>query len=159
MNKWTIRTLLIFVPALEATSSKAEVKQARNFHESTSPSEKFRVGFARSAISIVTNGALVNHVWSFAGHDNRQRISSTYLQPFLSYTTKSHTTFHVNTESTYDWANSEWTVPINATITQLVKVGKRPVSFQFGGRYYADKPSGGPDWGLRFTMTFVFPTS
>lgn len=25
-----------------------------------------------------------------------------------------------------------------------------------GYRYYAEKPSGGPDWGLRFTVTFLF---
>jgi hypothetical protein len=41
--------------------------------------------------------------------------------------------------------------------TQRVKIVKLPVSFQFGGRYYAEKPSGGPDWGLRFAITFVFP--
>src|SRR5215831_1157297 len=104
-----------------------------------------------------TYGLLANHIWSFAGHEDRQRISSTFLQPFLSYTTKEHTTFGVNTESSYDWVNTQWTVPLNAFVTQLVKIGKLPVSFSFGGRYYADKPSGGPDWGLRFTVTFVFP--
>jgi len=75
----------------------------------------------------------------------------------LNYTTKSHTTFGFNTESTYDWENEEWTVPLNLFVTQLVKIGKLPVSFQLGARYYAEKPSGGPDWGLRFTVTFVFP--
>jgi hypothetical protein len=45
--------------------------------------------------------------------------------------------------------------PLNAFVTQLVRIGK--LSFQFGGRYYADKPAGGPDWGLRFTITFVMP--
>src|SRR5438093_483773 len=46
-----------------------------------------------------TYGILANHVWSFAGNDERQDISSTFMQPFLSYTTKSYTTFGVNTES------------------------------------------------------------
>jgi hypothetical protein len=104
-----------------------------------------------------TYGALVNHIWSFAGNDDRQDISSTFLQPFLSYTTKSHTTFGVNTESTYDWENELWTVPLNLMITQLIKLGTLPVSLQIGGRYYAEKPTGGPDWGLRFTATLVFP--
>ncbi|MGH8526656.1 MAG: transporter, partial [Gammaproteobacteria bacterium] len=101
--------------------------------------------------------ALVNHVWSFAGEGSRQDISSTFLQPFLTYQTKTHTTFGINTESTYDWENEQWTVPINPFVTQLVKIGKLPVSFQLGGRYYAEKPDGGPDWGLRFTVTLVFP--
>ncbi|MGH8545074.1 MAG: transporter [Gammaproteobacteria bacterium] len=104
-----------------------------------------------------TYGALVNHVWSFAGEGSRQDISSTFLQPFLAYQTKTHTTFGINTESTYDWENEQWTVPINPSVTQLVKIGKLPVSFQLGGRYYAEKPDGGPDWGLRFTATLVFP--
>ena len=26
-----------------------------------------------------------------------------------------------------------------------------------GYRYYAERPAGGPDWGLRFAITFLFP--
>jgi hypothetical protein len=26
-----------------------------------------------------------------------------------------------------------------------------------GPRVYADKPDGGPDWGLRFAVTLLFP--
>jgi hypothetical protein len=36
-------------------------------------------------------------------------------------------------------------VPINVTVAQLVKLGKLPVQFTLGGRYYAERPSGGPD--------------
>jgi hypothetical protein len=104
-----------------------------------------------------TFGILANHIWSFAGDDDRPDISSTFLQPFLNFTTKTYTTFGVNTESTYDWENKQWTVPINLTIAQLVKLGKLPVQFTLGGRYYAERPSGGPDWGLRFVITFLFP--
>jgi hypothetical protein len=104
-----------------------------------------------------TYGILANHVWSVAGEESRQDISSTFVQPFLSYQTKTHTTFGTNMESTYDWENEQWTVPLNLFVSQLVKMGKLPVSLQLGGRYYAVKPSGGPDWGLRFTMTFAFP--
>jgi len=48
-------------------------------------------------------------------------------------------------------------VPLNAIVSQLVKIGGAPVQFSLGARYYADKPSGGPDWGLRFAVTFLFP--
>jgi hypothetical protein len=50
-----------------------------------------------------TYGLLFNHIWSYAGEDDRAYVSSTFLQPFISYTTKTKTTFGVNTESTYDW--------------------------------------------------------
>jgi hypothetical protein len=104
-----------------------------------------------------TYGLLANHVWSFAGPDDRQEVSATFLQPFLSKTTKSYTTFGVNLESTYNWEESQWTVPIHATVTQLLKIGGQPPSLQLGYRYYVEKVDGGPDWGLRAALTFLFP--
>jgi len=105
-----------------------------------------------------TYGMLFNQIWSYAGDDQRNYVSSTFLQPFISYTTKSKTTFAVNTESTYDWHNSQWTVPINLLVSQLVKFGKMPVSLGLGVKYYAESPQGGPDWGVRFIVTPLFPT-
>lgn len=105
-----------------------------------------------------TYGALANHLWSYAGEDGRDEVNATFLQPFLTYSTRSATTFGVNSESTYDWEHEQWTVPINAFVAQVVNVGKQPIQFQVGARYYADKPAGGPDWGLRATITFLFPT-
>ena len=104
-----------------------------------------------------TYGALANHIWSFAGDDSRADVNATFLQPFLSYTTKTYTTFTLNTESTYDWDAEQWTVPVNAMASQLVKFGQQPVSFGLGYRNYAEAPDGGPDWGLRFVVTFLFP--
>lgn len=104
-----------------------------------------------------TYGVLTNHLWSFAGNDQRRDVSTTFMQPFLSYTTKTYTTLGINTESSYDWQGSQWTVPLNLTVQQLVKIGAQPVAFTIGGRYYADKPDGGPDWGLRFVVTLLFP--
>jgi hypothetical protein len=104
-----------------------------------------------------TYGILFNHIWSFAGEDDRADVSRTFLQPFVSYTTKTFTSFGLNTESTYDWEGEEWNVPINAFVQQLLKIGKQPIALQVGGRYYADSPSGGPEWGLRFQIQFLFP--
>ena len=105
-----------------------------------------------------TYGLLFNHIWSYAGEDDRDNVSATFLQPFISYTTKTKTTFGLNTESTYDWHNSQWTVPINVSISQLVKIGKMPVQFALGAKYYAEAPEGGPNWGVRFIVTPLFPT-
>ena len=103
-----------------------------------------------------TYGILANQIWSYAGWSD-ENMSATFLQPFLAYTTKKETTFTVNTESTYDWDQSQWLVPLNFDVQQLVKIGKLPIAFQVGYRYYAEGPDGGPDWGLRFTVTFLFP--
>lgn len=104
-----------------------------------------------------TYGMLANHLWDFAGNANRADINATFMQPFAAYTTKTYATFGINTESTYDWERNRWTVPLNLTVQQLVKFGSQPVAFTVGGRYYAEKPEGGPDWGLRFVVTLLFP--
>ncbi len=105
-----------------------------------------------------TYGILANHIWSFAGDNDRPYVNSTFLQPFLSYTTKDAWTFTLNTESTYDWRAEQWSVPIDGLISKLVKVGGHPVSIGVGARYWADSPEGGPHgWGARLVVTLLFP--
>ena len=104
-----------------------------------------------------TYGALANHIWSVAGSDGREDVVATFLQPFLSYTWPTATTLTLNTEATYDWNSEDWNVPINLLVSQVMKFGGQPVSLQLGGRWYAESPDGGPEWGLRFTLTFLFP--
>ena len=41
---------------------------------------------------------------------------------FVSYIMKTYTTLGVNTESSYDWVENQWTVPINVTVSQVLKV-------------------------------------
>jgi hypothetical protein len=104
-----------------------------------------------------TYGILANQIWSFAGQQNRQEVNSSYLQPFVAYTTKTYTTFTVNTETTYNWQAEQATVPMNFMVQQLLKIHGQPIALQLGYRYYVEKPDGGPDWGLRFAITFLFP--
>ena len=104
-----------------------------------------------------TYGLLMNHIWSFAGSSHRTNVSATFLQPFLSYTTSTHTTFLINSESTYAWTRDQWTVPLNPLVSQVLKIGGLLVGLGVGGRYYAKVPRGGPDWGLRFVVTLLFP--
>ena len=76
----------------------------------------------------------------------------------MSYTTPKATSFTLNTESTYDWENKQWSVPINATVGQIVKIHRLPVQFTLGARSWAESPEEGPDgWGGRFKVTLLFP--
>jgi hypothetical protein len=105
-----------------------------------------------------TYGALANHIWSVAGDDKRADINATFLQPFLSYTTPMATTYGMNTESTYNWEVNKWSVPINLTVSQLMKLGDQPVSIAGGVRYWAQSPDSGPEgWGFRLVLTLLFP--
>ena len=104
-----------------------------------------------------TYGALVNHVWSYAGDSSRSEVNATFLQPFLTYVTPGGVSFAVNTESTYDWQSSQWTVPLNASVSKVTSIGDQKVQFQFGGRWYPEGPSNGAEWGLRASVTLLFP--
>jgi hypothetical protein len=104
-----------------------------------------------------TYGALANHIWSYASAGGDNEVNATFIQPFIAYTWPTATTVTVNTESTYDWNSSQWTVPLNLSISQIVKFGKQPVQFAVGPRYYAESFDGGPEWGARVTMTLLFP--
>ncbi len=105
-----------------------------------------------------TVGALANHIWSVAGNGDRANINATYLQPFLSYNTKTATTFAVNTESTYDWRTRQWSVPLNFMVAQVFKLGPQLLQVQAGARYWATAPDNGPEgWGWRMQLTLLFP--
>lgn len=104
-----------------------------------------------------TYGALVNHIWSTGGSGS-QDISSTFIQPFLTYITPQTVTIALNTESTYDWKNEQWSVPLNLAVTKLGKVGNQLISYGAGVTYWAEGADNAPEgWGARFIVTFIFP--
>jgi hypothetical protein len=105
-----------------------------------------------------TIGLLTNHIWSFAGDEDRRDISNTYLQPFLAYAAEGGITYSLNTETNYNWITHEWSVPIDAQISKLTKIGDQPVSILGGLRYWVDGPANGPhDFGGRVQLTFILP--
>ena len=98
-----------------------------------------------------TIGALANHVWSFAGDSDRPDINNTFAQPFVAYTWPSAWTVSVQSESTYNWKTEKWSIPINAAVSKLVRLGVLPVSLQAGVGYWAESPETGPE-GFRFRL-------
>jgi len=121
-----------------------------------------KFGLGPTAVALIqdsawTLGALGNHVWSVAGPSDRQNVNASLLQPFVSYNFGHGRSMSMSVDSTYDWESEQWTVPINLGATQVFKVNNQAMSFQVGGRYYADGPIGTPEWGLRTTLTLMFP--
>jgi hypothetical protein len=105
-----------------------------------------------------TVGALLNHIWSVAGEGSRPAVNSTFMQPFLTYSTKTAWTISLNTETTYDWTAEHASVPINFNVSKLLRFGTQPVSIGGGPRCWVDSPTGGPKGcGVRFTVTPLFP--
>jgi hypothetical protein len=108
-----------------------------------------------------TYGALVNHLWSFANTGNYERadVNQTYLQPFLSYTTRTAITVGIASESSANWEAEDdtWTVPILFNVSKVTRLGPFPFSLGAGLGVFAAKPEGGPDWKLRMIATLILP--
>ncbi|MFT5697947.1 MAG: hypothetical protein ACI8ZB_000801 [Desulforhopalus sp.] len=105
-----------------------------------------------------TYGGLTNHIWSYAGENDRADVNTTFIQPFLTYTTKSAVSITAMTESTYDWDAEEWSVPLFLMVTKVAKIGNQMISFGGGVNYWADGPDSGPEgFGGRLVFTLLFP--
>ena len=115
-------------------------------------------GVALKQVGPWTYGALANHLWSFAGDGDRNDISNTFLQPFVTYTTPTAWSFALQAEATYDWKAEQWNVPVGFFVSKVVRLGKQMISLQGGPRYYVESTPNGPEgWGFRANLTFLFP--
>jgi hypothetical protein len=106
----------------------------------------------------LTYGALFNHIWSYAGDNQRSNLSNTFIQPFLSYTTKQAVSYTLNLESTYDWKAEDWAVPVNFMVAKVAKFGGQLVSIGAGARYWLGTTPNSPE-GIagRLVFTLLFP--
>jgi len=124
-------------------------------------SEKWGIGPTGVALKQTgpwTVGILAGHIWSVAGSDDRADVSATTLQPFVSYTTKTHMTIGAYTESAYDWEGEQWGVPLIVQAGQLFKIGPQILQLAVAGKYWAESPDDGPEgWGLRVQLTLLYP--
>jgi len=103
-----------------------------------------------------TFGALANHLWDLED-DPKTPTNTTFVQPFVAYSTESAWTYSLQSETTYDWETESWAVPVNASVSKLAVIGGRPVNFQGGVGYWLESPDGGPeDWRFRLQVQFVF---
>jgi hypothetical protein len=104
-----------------------------------------------------TYGGLFNHLWSVEDEPEGADISNSLVQLFVSKRIGPGRTVSAVVESTYDWEGEQWTVPLNVSVSQVVRLRRQLVSFQGGIGRYAEGPAVAPEWGLRFTTTLMFP--
>lgn len=110
-----------------------------------------------------TVGVLANHIWSYAGDDFtggavRQDVNSTFLQPFVNYTTKGAVSIVVNVEASANWeADDTWTVPLHFNVAKLTRFGPFPMNLGGGVGIFTTAPDGEPDWRFRFQAVLLLP--
>ncbi|MEM8957633.1 MAG: transporter [Pseudomonadota bacterium] len=97
-----------------------------------------------------TVGMLANHLWDIET-DPDVPTNATFVQPFVAFSTENAWTYSLQSESTYDWENGAWSVPVNAAVSKLVMFGELPVNLQAGLGYWLEAPDAGAE-GVRFRL-------
>lgn len=107
----------------------------------------------------VTWGGLVQHVWSFAGASDRADVSVTTVQPFLTYLMSDGWAATSSSESTYNWkagTGNEWTVPLTAGISKVVRFGGEFVNLGLAYVNYLERPDYTTKSEVRLSATYVW---
>lgn len=101
-------------------------------------------------------GALVNHIWSYAG-SGLHELNASFFQPFATYATKTGSSFTIASENTQDWNNELFGGATGAYYAKVTKFGKQMAQLSAGPKvYYGNNPFD-PDWGFRASIIFLFP--
>jgi hypothetical protein len=102
----------------------------------------------------LTLGLVMDHIWSFGG-PGAGDVSTSSIDPSVVYSWDNGINVKAESESSYDWEASQWTVPLEFGMSKLVK-GNRPINYGADFLYYVARGPTDPRWGIRFTVTFVF---
>ena len=126
-------------------------------------SGKVSIGPGAVALTMPTPwvvGVLARQLWSVAGPPDRSNVSQLLLQPFVNYNLSDGWYLVSSPVITADWnqnPSNRWTVPVGGGAGKIFKVGGQPMNAQVQAFDYVEKPTGGPQWAIRFQLQFLFP--
>jgi hypothetical protein len=105
-------------------------------------------------------GALANNVWSYAGDSDRRSVNAMLVQPFVNYNLDRGWFLVSAPVITADWnapSDERWTVPLGGGFGRVFPIGRQPVNMSLQAYYNVERPTGGPEWSLRFNLQLLFP--
>jgi len=135
------------------------VEGGRRFTMNVQPVAPFSIGddwnlISRTILPIIDQSDI------FPGAGSQTGLGDTLQSLFFSpkAPTDSGWSLSMTADSTYDWKNEQWTVPIGVFGNKVTRIGSQMVQFGVGPRYYADSPDSGPHgWGIRAVFVLLFP--
>ncbi|TFG65998.1 MAG: neuromedin U [Nitrospirales bacterium] len=105
-------------------------------------------------------GALANQIWSYAGNNDRDKVSAFLFQYFINYNLKDGLYLTSSPIITANWeatSGNKWVIPFGGGAGKLFKIGKQPINTQLQAFYNVEQTTFGPDWTLRAQVQFLFP--
>jgi len=109
-----------------------------------------------------TVGLLVNQVWSYASMANyfTRPVNQMFLQPFATLQMKHAVSLTFTSEETYDWeapSGDRSTVPIQAFLAKVTRLGPFPFQIMGGAGYFVARPDGAQHWMARLNFVLILP--
>lgn len=104
-------------------------------------------------------GVFNQNLFSFAGDEDRDDVGVSIVQPIVNYSLPNKWSIGVSEMNiTYDWENARWSnLPLGIKINKLVKFGTMPTMFSGSYEYNFQDDDVAPEWGVNFTVKFLFP--
>jgi hypothetical protein len=113
------------------------------------------------AIKPWTFGGLLSNVWGVSDVPaGGARVNAMTAQPFLNFNMDDGWYLTSSPVITANWSaasDQKWTIPLGGGFGRIFEIGSQPVNAQVQAFGYADTPTGGPDWSVRASFTFLFP--
>ena len=103
-----------------------------------------------------TYGALVNHMWSYAGSGIND-INATFFQPFITYASKTGASLTVASENTQSWDNDIFGGFAGVYYAKVMTFGKQMMQLGGGPKIYYGNNAFNPTWGIRANVILLFP--
>ncbi|MBE0647169.1 MAG: hypothetical protein IH596_05225 [Bacteroidales bacterium] len=104
----------------------------------------------------VMAGALLFHLWSFAGDEKRPDFSYSYFQPIVVYSIKHGWGLGLTSEIGLEWKRRITTGAIVFTGQKAVKIGQQIVNFVLGPKLFFGNFNA-PQFGFRASVNLLFP--
>ena len=105
-------------------------------------------------------GAVLQNVWSFAGEDDRQDVNVMTFRPHISYNLPNGWYLSSSPSIAANWkagGDDRWLVPLGGGVGKIFTIGGQRMSALVESYYHVKSPAIGPDWQLRFQLTFLYP--
>ncbi len=107
-----------------------------------------------------TLGALLNNVWSVAGHSDRPDVNQMLFQYFINYNLNKGWYLTWQPIITANWEaenGGRWVVPLGGGVGRIMRLGNQPVNLSAQVYGNAIHPDGASPWGFRVQITYLFP--
>ena len=105
-------------------------------------------------------GGLVNQYWSYAGNNDRDKVSQFLVQPFVNYNFKGGFYLVSSPIITANWeaaSGNKWVIPVGGGVGKLFRIHKQHINTSVQAFYNVEQTTFGPDWTLRAQVQFLFP--